>query len=262
MTILVMCLLMILLTGCMQMTSNYRIFSDGTYQSEIEILIKRDIYDDSSTNAKAYLEAFLAMFDTSNYQKSESTIEVDGIDYYDLIMKEDRKSSEDASVTITIDDENKEALFVHDLKASDDYLIELDALGLGSNYKEILAMQGFVIIERIQMPGAIKSANVGNINGDILTVDLLTTDINKIIVRSYIDNNVANLFVILFIVITLLICFIALYINFNHKNKNGKPKNDTLKFDLVKEKLKEEKPNDILDTLALEEKEDDRDFPY
>ena len=259
MTILILVLLVIL-SGCMQMTSNYRIFSDGSYQSEIEILIASDIYEDPSTNAKTYLDDLLSGVDLDGYTKSEETIEIDGDDYYRLTMVKSRTDEKDPSLSIEFID--GEVLFTHDLSTSDDFLLELDALGLGSNYKEILAMQGFVILERIQMPGEIISANVGTISGDILTVDLMANDITKIIVRSDIASNLSSLVVILVIVIALLVTLIAIYINLNQKRKKHIAKDDASNIDTVLEELKEDDKNDILDTLALEEKEDERDFPY
>ncbi len=259
MAILIVILLMIL-SGCMQMTSNYRIFSDGTYQSEIEILIAKEIYDDPDTNARTYLEDLLSSVSLDGYIKEEETIDIDGEEYYRLTMVKKRSDVHDASLTIEI--ENGEALFIHDISTDDDFLLELDALGLGSNYKEVLTMQGFVILERIQMPGVIESANAGTISGDILTVDLMANDISKIIVRSKIASNLSSLFVILIIVVALLITLITIYINLNRKRKKHIAEDDVSSIDTALEELKADSKNDILDTLALEEEEDKRDFPY
>ena len=120
-----------------------------------------------------------------------------------------------------------------------------------------------MITERIQMPGEILRANCGRVEGDILTVDIIEEDVTKIIVRSAIASNVSSLFLIFTIVTVLLVCLIAIYISYNASRRKKRKKSlAEPNIDIATENLPKEKNNDILETLALEEKEDERDFPY
>lgn len=251
-----------LLTGCMQMTSNYRVFSDGTYQSELEILIPEETWQDESTNTQEYVSLLLDEILVTEANISQETIVVDNVEYHEIIITSSREI-DDAAIEVIVDEEAHEVLFTHDLSVSDDLLFDLDAFDLGDDYKEVLALQGFMITERIQMPGEILRANCGRVEGDILTVDIIEEDVNKIIVRSAIASNVSSLFLIFTIVTVLLVCLIAIYISYNASRRKKRKKSlAEPNIDIATENLPKEKNNDILETLALEEKEDERDFPY
>lgn len=251
-----------LLTGCMQMTSNYRVFSDGTYQSELEILIPEETWQDDSTNTQEYVSLLLDEILVTEANISQETIVVDNVEYHEIIITSSREI-DDAAIEVIVDEEAHEVLFTHDLSVSDDLLFDLDAFDLGDDYKEVLALQGFMITERIQMPGEILRANCGRVEGDILTVDIIEEDVNKIIVRSAIASNVSSLFLIFTIVTVLLVCLIAIYISYNASRRKKRKKSlAEPNIDIATENLPKEKNNDILETLALEEKEDERDFPY
>lgn len=244
------------------MTSNYRVFSDGTYQSELEILIPEETWQDEGTNTQEYVSLLLDEILVTEANISQETIVVDNVEYHEIIITSSREI-DDAAIEVIVDEEAHEVLFTHDLSVSDDLLFDLDAFDLGDDYKEVLALQGFMITERIQMPGEILRANCGRVEGDILTVDIIEEDVNKIIVRSAIASNVSSLFLIFTIVTVLLVCLIAIYISYNASRRKKRKKSlAEPNIDIATENLPKEKNNDILETLALEEKEDERDFPY
>ncbi len=258
--IILVSVLILTLSGCMQMTSNYRVFSDGTYQSDLEILIPLETYEDPDANAATYLAMLLQQLDLEDTEMIEEIIEIDGVEYYALTLNRDRSTFEDA-ITVTIED--GEALFVHDLSVSDEFMLDLDAFGLGDDYKEVLALQGFQILERIQMPGKIISASCGTVEDDIVTIDIIEEDMSLIIIRSTIDNNVSILVVLFIIVLALLVCLICIYISRNRRKKHRRiAVVDKGPVMIEEENLPVKEANDILDTLALEEKEDQRDLPY
>ena len=242
------------------MTSNYRVFSDGTYQSDLEILIPLETYNDPDSNVTVYLAILLEQLNLEESDMEESTLEIDGIEYYYLTLNRDRTTEED-SITVTID--NGEALFVHDL-LSDEFMLDLDAFGLGDDYKEILALQGFLILERIQMPGKILSSTAGTVEDDVVTINIIEDDVSLIIIRSSIDNNISTLLLLFIIVSVLLVCFICIYISLNKQKRHRRrllvEKGEVL---MEEEHMPVKEANDILDILALEEKEDDDyNLPY
>ncbi len=242
------------------MTSNYRVFSDGTYQSELEILIPLETYNDTDSNVATYLAMLLEQLDVNEDEMVEDVVEIDGVEYYCLTLNRDRTTSEE-DITVTIED--GEALFVHDLSVSDEFMLDLDAFGLGDDYKDVLALQGFQILERIQMPGTIISASAGTVEEDIVTINIIEEDASTIIVRSYIDNNISILLVLFIIVSALLVCLICVYISRNrHKRHRRMEVVEEGEVFIEEENMPTQKANDILDTLALEETEDHRDLPY
>ncbi len=258
----VMIALAFILSGCMQINGNYRIFSDQTYQSETEILIPMTIINDESYHFENYKDDLIAVFSKADSVVTQKEVTIDDTRYQAITIENKRAASQNEQITITREDD--EILFVHDLQIESDYLIEFDAFGLGDDYKQILEAYGFSIIERIQMPGDILSANSGTINGDILTVDIIEDDVTKIIVRSGIYSGISALIVIFLITIVLLASLITIYISYNHKRKKKThtPDAPLMKVETIEKITQEKKKNDILDTLALEEKEDHRDFPY
>ena len=252
--------LILSLSGCMQMTTNYRVFSDGTYQSDLEILIPLETYNDEDSNVTTYLSMLLEQLAIDESEIEETTIEIDGVEYYYISLSRDRTTEEDA-VTVTIED--GEVLFVHDFSASDEFMLELDAFGLGDDYKEILALQGIQIIERIQMPGTIISATAGTVEDDIVTINIIEDDVSLIIIRSTIDTNISLLVVLFIIVLVLLLCLICIYISRNKHKKQRRIESVANSEVLIEEEnLPVQEVNEILDTLALEEKEDHKDLPY
>ena len=270
-------IILLSLSGCMQIKSNYFVYDTGEYEFNLTVLLPKKVYESSALNFDTYKTLFIEEMNLQNDAIVQIEEVINDIEYVGFKVERPKTfPSDEHNIQITVDKKKNQILFVLDNHLSDDIFISLDAFDLGHDSLEALKEEGLEIFINIQMPGKILSASGGVINDNVLTYDLINNDMHKLIVLSKTSNILPQLIaiaIIIIIIIILAIVFIKNNMSKKHKKQNNKDKIKVKevvniippkiedKKEIVEDDEDDIKDNDILQTLLLENENDDEN-PY
>lgn len=198
------------LTACVHLRDDIKVYSNGEYTSNIKLLVLEDIYNQLELDKPEYLEFFQEQFHIDDISEIEMIEEkINQQNYRGFAYKYERNFPKDLSnIQIDVDKTNKQITFKLTNELSKDVWFFSDALNQNKSIEEL----DILLVMQIDMPGDIISSSTGEIEDDIVTIDLIENHAQEIIVVSEIESTIPRLSIIAF-VITAIIAILIKVLN-------------------------------------------------
>lgn len=213
--LLVVCTMAFVLLGCYKVNMNVDIDSKGNMKTEMDFLMEESMLSYTGQGMDELRESMLEGLpkdqkDQIKFKDLEKTI--DGTKYVGFTITYPDAKAKDTKDVITIED--NEMVFEMD----DSYLDSIGTSGLtsGTDTKE-LEDAGVEFNITVNMPGKIKEASAGEIDGNQVKINLLKVD-KQIKIVSELGNSNTLLYVA--IGVGVVIVAAAAFFFFKNKNKN------------------------------------------
>ena len=187
--LLISCLLVIGLSGCTILDTDYKIYEDGEYSYTMELLVYENIAGLQDFDLE---EIYNFIADSYNLEKKveikEVEKEIEGIKYVGLAIERPKGLPEEGGpVKIEIDRVHCEILFTLNNPDIEELFFSFIPVGADngaesaiSNYENI----GLTAEFSFEMPGKILSTSGGSIEGNTVRFDLIDNSLREIIIRS------------------------------------------------------------------------------
>lgn len=163
----------ILLTGCMKMNVKVVIEDENTATMSMEAYYSKEMLDSYGADPD---EAF-EQFNSGKYegwQTKDISKTIDGKEYVGVELTAPAKECKDILDNLTVKEEGKSKVYTFTMSSNnlDDLGDPDDLEGTGYSLDQMKKL-GLEMVMSIQMPGKIKNATFGKIDGDTVTIDLL-----------------------------------------------------------------------------------------
>lgn len=175
---ILLCLLLIIgLTGCMKYNITMKVDEQGKVQSEVEVLVQEEFLNEVEMTTDDFIqelenslkEQYQDKLNSITMNATATTKTIDNVNYVGAVITMDDKI-QDANVKI----ENNKMTMTLPLDDFDSSEGSLDDLGDLSELKD----NGMEINLVVEMPNDLTS-NVGNVEGNKVTIDLLDVMYNQ-----------------------------------------------------------------------------------